>query len=104
VTAQRGGQSPKLLLASAMGQHVKNAVLTGRKSGKGQFEFLSITFTHVLVSSYATSAASPNEVPPADQVSLNFASLRISYNMHKSDGSPGDMVVGGFDFNADEQI
>src|ERR687898_479708 len=35
--------SPRLLVACATGEHFKKAVLTGRKSGKAQFEFLSIT-------------------------------------------------------------
>jgi type VI secretion system secreted protein Hcp len=96
--------SPKLLLACATGQHVKKAVLTGRKAGKAQFEFLSITFTDVLVSSYATGAASPDDAPPADQVSLNFASLEMSYKTQKADGSLGDTIVGGFDFKANKKI
>ena len=78
--------------------------MTGRKSGKGQFEFLSITFADVLVSSYETSAASPNEAPPAEQVSLNFASLQMSYKTQKADGSLGDTIVGGFDFKANKKI
>jgi type VI secretion system secreted protein Hcp len=96
--------SPKLLVACATGQHIKQAVLTGRKAGKAKFEFLTITFTDLLVSSYETSADSPDEAPGADQVSLNFATIQMSYKMQKANGAAGDTVVGGFDFRADKSI
>src|SRR5215210_8773554 len=46
--------SPKLFLACASGQHVKSAVLTARKAGKGQQEYLVYKFTDLLVWSYQT--------------------------------------------------
>ena len=94
--------SPKLLAACATGQHIKQAVLTGRKAGKTQFEFLTITFTDILVSSYQTITESPDEAPGADQVSLNFATIQMSYKMQKANGAAGDTVVGGFDFKANK--
>src|SRR5512135_2455806 len=47
--------SPKLMLACANGEHIKNAVLVCRKAGKEQQEYLKITFTDILVSSYITN-------------------------------------------------
>ena len=41
--------SPKLFLACANGEHIKSALLTCRKSGKDQQEFLKITFTDVWI-------------------------------------------------------
>jgi len=96
--------SPRLLVACATGEHFKKAVLSGRKAGKAQFEFLSITFTDVLVSSYATSDASEDERTPTDQVSLSFASLRLAYKTQKADGSVDQTIVGGFDFKANKKI
>jgi len=95
--------SPKLMLACATGQHVKTAVLTGRKSGKAKLEFLSITFTDVQVSTYETAAVSPADAPPGDHVSLNFASLQMTYKTQKADGSAGETIVGGFDFKANKK-
>src|SRR3981189_3517926 len=37
--------TPKLMLACANGEHIKKAVLTCRKAGKDQQEFLKYTFT-----------------------------------------------------------
>jgi type VI secretion system secreted protein Hcp len=103
-TSRLTSASPKLLVACATGEHIKKAVLTGRRAGKTQFEFLSITFADVLVSAYDTSAVSGEEGVPAAQVSLNFASLRMTYKTQKADGSVGQTIVGGFDFKANKKI
>ena len=55
--------SPKLMLACASGEHIKKAVLTCRKAGKDQQEFLKITLTDVLVSSYQTGGSQRRHVP-----------------------------------------
>ena len=49
--------SPKLFLACATGQHVKTAVLTARKAGKAQLEYLTIKLGDVLVASFQESGA-----------------------------------------------
>ena len=46
--------SPKLLLACATGQHLKQATLTARKAGDQQQEYLKFSFNDVLVTSYHT--------------------------------------------------
>ena len=42
--------SPALFLACAQGDHIKNAILTCRKAGKKQQEFMKVTMSDVLVS------------------------------------------------------
>ena len=44
--------SPKLMLACANGEHIKSAILTCRKAGKEQQEYLKYTFTDLLVSKF----------------------------------------------------
>jgi len=44
--------SPVLMQACASGQHFKDAVLTARKAGESEQEFLKVTFSDILVSSY----------------------------------------------------
>ena len=46
--------SPKLMLACASGQHIKDAVLSCRNAGGSQ-DFLIITLTQVAISSYQIS-------------------------------------------------
>jgi len=78
--------SPKLMLACANGEHIKKAILTCRKAGKEQQEYLKYTFTDLLISAYNTSG-SGGEVIPVDQISLNYG--KIEYEYREQDGKGG---------------
>lgn len=96
--------SPVLLIGCATGQHFKNAVLTARKAGGGQQDYLKITMEDVLISSYQTGGSAHSDVVPMDQVSLNFAKLEMSYKEQKPDGSLGGEVKQKYDFAANKKI
>ena len=49
--------TPKLMEACATGEHVKKAVLTCRKAGKQQQEYLKVTLNDLIVSSYQTGGS-----------------------------------------------
>jgi type VI secretion system secreted protein Hcp len=89
--------SPTLLLACATGHHYKSAVLTCRQVGKAQQEFLTFTFSDVLVSSFAIGGTAASEVAPIDQVSLNFSKIQVEYKEQKADGSLGTSTKVGWD-------
>jgi type VI secretion system secreted protein Hcp len=89
--------SPLLMLACASGKHIKSAVLTARRAGKGQAEFLVITLRDVVVSSYQTSAGGGEEGGPVDSVSLNFTQIEVEYKETRPDGSLGSPVKFGWD-------
>jgi len=56
--------SPILFLKCASGEHIKNAVLTARKAGKDQQDYMVTTFTDILVSSFQTNGdAHANSLP-----------------------------------------
>ena len=95
--------SPKLFLACAQGQHLKEAKLVARKAGKAQQEFLSWTFSDVLVSSYQTAGHEAADVP-MDQVSLNFAKLKVEYKAQKADGSLDKAITAGWDVKNNKQL
>ena len=95
--------SPKLFLACASGQHLKEAKLVAVKPGKGQQEFLTWTFSDVLVTGYQTGG-SDTEDAPRDQVSLNFAKLRVEYKAQKADGSLDAPIVAGWDAKANKKL
>jgi type VI secretion system secreted protein Hcp len=88
--------SPKLFQACASGEHIPSAVLTCRKAGKEQQEFLIIKFSDLLISSYQTGG-SQGEVIPTDQISFNFAIIEIDYKEQKKDGTLGPAIHGGWD-------
>jgi type VI secretion system secreted protein Hcp len=85
--------SPKLFLACADGEHIKKAVLTCRKAGKDQQEYLKWTFTDLLVSSYQTGGSAHSDVVPLDQISINFTEAQIDYKEQKADGTLGGAVT-----------
>ena len=96
--------SPKLMLACATGEHLKKAVLVCRKAGKDQQEFLKITMTDCLVSSYQTGGSSHSDVIPTDQVSMNFAKIEKEYKEQKADGSLGGATKAGYDVKANTKV
>ena len=96
--------SPKLLLACASGQHFKSALLTCRKAGKDQQEFLRFTFSDILVSSFQTGGSEGSDVLPLDQVALNFSKIQVEYKEQKADGTLGAATKAGWDLKASKQI
>lgn len=82
--------SPKLFLACASGQHIKEAMLVCRKAGKDQQEYLKIKFQELLISSYQTGGS---DAVPVEQIGFNFAKIEIQYCPQKSDGTLDALVV-----------
>lgn len=96
--------SPKLLLACATGEHVKSALLTCRKAGKEQQEFMTYKFTDILVSSYQTGGASMGDDVPHDSVSLNFSKIEYEYKEQNADGTLKGPVKAGYDLKANKAM
>jgi type VI secretion system secreted protein Hcp len=103
-TSRVSKASPKLFLACASGQHFKEAKLVGRTAGKAQQDFLTWTFTDILVTGYQTGGAEGGDFLPADQVSLNFAKLKVEYRAQKADGSLDAPVSAGWDVKNNKQF
>jgi type VI secretion system secreted protein Hcp len=95
--------SPKLMLACATGEHIKEAILTCRKAGKEQQEYLKIKFSDLLVSSYQTGG-SAGDVIPMDQISLNFSKIELEYKEQKPDGTLGGATKAGYDLKLNKQL
>jgi type VI secretion system secreted protein Hcp len=102
-TARVSKASPNLMLACASGKHFKSAVLTARKAGKEQLDFLTFSLSDVLVSAYQTGGAE-GEVVPGDSVSLNFAKIQVEYKPQKPDGSLGASIKAGWDVKQNKQF
>lgn len=96
--------SPKLFLACASGEHIKKAVLTCRKAGKDQQEYLKWTFTELLVSSYQTGGSGSSDVLPLDQISLNFAQVEIAYKAQKADGTLAGELKSGWNLKQNAKV
>jgi type VI secretion system secreted protein Hcp len=96
--------SPKLFLACASGEHIKKAVLTCRKAGKDQQEYLKWQFTDLLVSSYQTGGAGSSDVLPLDQISLNFAQVEVAYKAQKADGTLAGALTAGWNLKQNVKV
>jgi len=96
-TMEHSKASPALMLACAQGDHIKSAILTCRKAGKEQQEFLKITMSDVLVSSFQTGGSAGGNVVPTDQVSLNFAKIEHEYKQQDTTGKVTGSVKKQFD-------
>jgi type VI secretion system secreted protein Hcp len=95
--------TPKLMLACATGQHIKKADLTCRKAGGDQQEYMKITMSDLLVSSYQTGG-SAGDVVPTDQISMNFSKIEFEYKPQKPDGTLDAPVKTGYDVKLNKKI
>jgi type VI secretion system secreted protein Hcp len=97
-TSRVSKASPPLMLACASGKHIKSALLTARRGGKAQTEFLIIKLRDVLVSSYQTAAGGGGDDSGLlDSISLNFSHIEVEYRETKPDGSLSTPVKFGWD-------
>jgi type VI secretion system secreted protein Hcp len=95
--------TPKLMLACATGEHIKKAVLTCRKAGGDQQEYMIVTMSDLLVSSYQTGG-SAGDVLPVDQTSLNFTKIEFEYKPQDATGKVGSPVKAGYDVGLNKKI
>ena len=77
--------SPLLLKACATGIHIKDAIITHRKAGKGQQEDLVVKLTDVIITG-VTHGGSAGQ-PISENVTLSFAKVALEYKPQKPDGS-----------------
>lgn len=89
--------SPKLFLSCANGSHIKSAILTARKAGKDQQDYLIVKFSDLLISSFQTSGQADAGHLPLDQISFNFAAIDMTYKEQKADGTLGGSTNVNYD-------
>ena len=77
--------SPVLLQACASGTHIKDAIITHRKAGKGQQEYLIVKLNDVIITGVTHGGAAGQ--PISENVTLAFAKVDMQYKPQKPDGS-----------------
>ena len=82
ITKRIDKSSPKLLEHCASGKHIKKAVLIARKQGETQMEFLKVTMTDLLISSWQQGGADE----ASEQISINFSHIEYSYTAQNEKG------------------
>lgn len=95
VTKWTDRATPLLLLHTANGRHIPEAVLTVRKEGEVPMTYLRITMTEVVVTSVSTGG-SAGEDRLVENITLNFAEVHVEYIPQKADGSADTPVQFGW--------
>lgn len=96
--------SPKLFLACSSGQHIKSAILTCRKAGGDQQEFLKVTFSDLLISSHKTHGEGDERVLPLEDITFNFVKIEHEYKEQQADGSLGGAIKTGWDVKLNKKV
>ena len=94
--------SPVLLKACATGEHIKDGIITVRKAGKGQQEFLIIKFNDILITS-VNPTATGNGGGTAENVALQCSKVDLEYKPQKPDGSLDAGVHFKYDIKANKE-
>jgi len=90
--------SPKLFLSCATGEHIKEGVITLRKAGGGQQDYLKITLSDILVSAFNDGGTSDaHDHVPLEQISLNYSKIKFDYTPIGAKGSPGQTESASWD-------
>jgi len=87
--------SPALFQKCATGEHIKQAVLTARKAGETQQEFLKVTLSDLLVSSYQSGGtATPDfiEITAPNDVAFLSQNLTTDNALSNGFGDPMDQA------------
>jgi type VI secretion system secreted protein Hcp len=92
--------SPQLMQVCATSRKIPTALLTVRKAGKDQQEYLKVTMNEVLVSSYQTDGHGGGDTIPTDQFSLNFAKIEFEYREQDESGQLKGAITARYDLKS----
>jgi type VI secretion system secreted protein Hcp len=95
--------SPDLMLACCNGKHFAEGLLTVRKAGETPLEYLKITLGDILVTSVSTGG-SGGEDRLTENVTLNFAKVKVHYTAQTEKGGAGDQLQMGWDVAANQKL
>ena len=87
--------SPVLAKKCAQGVHFPTVVITSRKSGEGQKDFLKITMKEVFITSVQPAGSSGGDIHEA--VSMSYGSVEFAYKPQDEKGTLGGEVKFAWD-------
>ena len=93
-THQYDKASPVLAKKCAQGVHFPQVVITARKSGEGQKDFLKITMTEVFITSVQPSGSSGGDI--LESVSMSYQQIDFGYKPQDAKGGLGGEVKFGW--------
>jgi type VI secretion system secreted protein Hcp len=93
--------TPGLMKACATGKHFPEAVITQRKAGKGQHEYLIVKMNDVIITSVANE--NPSSQLGTETVTIKFSKVHLEYKPQKADGSLDAAVVFKYDLKTNKE-
>ena len=95
--------SPILLKQCCSGKHMTMAVLVVRKAGGTPLEYLKITMEDLIVAA-VTHGGGGSDDKLTENVTLNFARVKLEYVPQKKDGSGDASIPMGWDIAANKEL
>jgi len=92
--------SPVLAKMCAQGKHFKEVVMTSRKSGEGQKDFLKITMKEVFITGVSPSGSSGGDI--LESVSMSYKDIEFGYKPQDEKGNLGGEVKFGWNIATTE--
>lgn len=85
--------SPNLLSYCLSGKHIKNVKFIIRKAGGDPLEYLTISFSDVIITRLTNTGSSQEEVRAREQVSFSFTAVTEDYVMQNAEGTKSGAVT-----------
>lgn len=92
--------SPILAKKCAQGAHFKEVVMTSRKAGEGQKDFLKVTLKEVYITSVQPSGSSGGDI--TENVAMSYGSIDFSYKAQDDKGALTGEVKFGWNVKTTE--
>ena len=77
--------SPVLMLSCASGKHLKEAMLTARRSGKAGLDYYKLRFYDLIISSYQQGGSSGGAAV-TESLSFNYVKMEMEYRPRTAKG------------------
>jgi type VI secretion system secreted protein Hcp len=95
VTKNVDSSSPKLFLAAANHQHIKEGTLTCSKGGGGAQDYLVYKFKNLTVNFFQKSGGG-GKIVPVENIKFGYEEVTVEYKPQKEDGSLGGGIKAGW--------
>jgi type VI secretion system secreted protein Hcp len=91
--------SPNLFISCCTGKPITTVVLTVRKAGEKPQDYMIVTLSDVVVSSYDHRGGHGDELP-VEAVSLSFSKIKYEYKPQAADGTLGAVLAKTYDLKS----
>jgi len=103
ITKRTDTSSCDLFLKTCNGKHYDDATIIARKAGEKPLDFLMVKLEQVFVSSYQLGGSHGDDTP-TESITLNFAKVKMEYQVQKPDGSGQKAGDAGWDVAANDKM